>query len=153
MSNTDALKSEILETLAPCGLNCRKCIYNSNGEIRELSSRLKERLGNFAPYAERFSIGTPVLRGYKEFHDILDFMSEGDCRGCRHGGCKFPGCNVLSCTSGKGIDFCYQCSEFPCERSGLQGGLKERWIRMNSRMKESGVEGYYKDSMNEPRYV
>lgn len=144
---------EILRKLAPCGLNCRKCLFNAGGEIKELSAGLKERLGNFAPYAARFSEHEPAFTGYREFSRLLDFFSTGDCRGCREGGCRFPGCNVNSCTSEKNIDFCFQCGEFPCEKSNLMGPLKERWIKMNSRMKESGVEKYYMETKDEPRYV
>lgn len=153
MSGEPVPYSEILKSLAPCGLNCRKCLFNADGEIKYLSVRLKERLGNFAPYAERFAMGAPVFRGYREFSDILDFMTKGDCRGCREGGCRFPGCNVNICTSGRNIDFCFQCNEFPCERSGLQGPLKEKWVKMNCRMKETGADMYYLETMDEPRYV
>lgn len=153
MSNKQVDYNEILKKLAPCGLNCGKCLFSSDGEIRDLSIKLKDRLGNFGPYAERFAKGAAVFNNYKEFSELLDFMTTGECPGCREGGCRFPGCNVNNCTSSKTIDFCSQCAEFPCEKSNLQGPLKERWIRMNNRIKEIGVIEYYKNSADEPRYI
>ncbi len=29
---------------------------------------------------------------------------------------KHPTCGVLSCTQRKGIEYCYQCNEFPCQK-------------------------------------
>jgi len=150
--NSD-LHNEILKTLAPCGLNCGKCLFNKEGEIKDLSCKLKDRLGNFESYAERFAKGDPVFNNYGSFGKLLNFFTSGDCPGCRMGGCRFPGCNINNCISGRGLDFCYQCEEFPCERSNLQGALKERWIRMNNRMKEKGIQNFYEESRNEPRYI
>ncbi|MBD3214717.1 MAG: DUF3795 domain-containing protein [Candidatus Lokiarchaeota archaeon] len=41
------------------------------------------------------------------------------CRGCREekGQIKdFPVCKTYECVTEKGINFCYECKEFPCER-------------------------------------
>ena len=46
---------EILNILGPCGSNCRKCVFNSKGDIKRHSKELKELLGLFDLYAERFS--------------------------------------------------------------------------------------------------
>jgi hypothetical protein len=153
VSINQAEYKEILRRLAPCGLNCGKCLFYFDGEIRELSIKLKDRLGNFGSYAERFAKGAAVFNNYKGFNELLSFMTTGDCQGCREGGCMFPGCNVNNCTSSKNIDFCFQCEEFPCKKSNLHGTLKERWINMNSRMKEIGASEYYKETADEPRYV
>ncbi len=45
---------EILNHLAPCGLDCSKCFAFSEGEIKLLSSRLEQLLGAFDRYAEMF---------------------------------------------------------------------------------------------------
>ena len=153
MSVRQSDNNEILRRLAPCGLNCGKCLFYADGEIRDLSIKLKERLGIFGPYADRFSKGNAVFGNYKEFSELLDFMTTVDCRGCREGGCRLPGCNVNNCTSSKNIDYCFQCEEFPCEKSNLQGPLKDRWINMNNRMKEIGVSEYFKESSDTPRYI
>jgi hypothetical protein len=145
--------NELLGVLAPCGLNCKRCISFNEGDIRLHSMRLKELLGAFDSYAERFSEFWPVFSQYQSFKEILDCFCDVSCRGCRSGDCRYPGCGVSKCHTEKKIDFCFQCNEFPCEKSNLDDHLKKRWISMNSRMKEIGVEHYYEETKDKPRYI
>jgi len=52
----------------------------------------------------------------------------------------------------KGVDFCFQCDEFPCEKTSFDPDLKQRWVQMNTRMKEVGVESYFEKTKNLLRY-
>ena len=110
-------------------------------------------LGSFDNYAERFSTFLSVFQNYPAFKELLTFFTQADCRGCRQGDCKFPKCEVLACCGAKGIDFCGQCDEFPCEKTSFDPDLKRRWIQMNKRIKDVGVEAYYEATKNLPRYV
>jgi hypothetical protein len=143
---------DILDILAPCGLDCRKCFANSEGEIRELATQLEERLGSFDKYAERFSAFLPVFNNYPSFKELLAYFTGGDCDGCRTGTCKWPDCVVHTCYQQKGVDFCFQCDEFPCEKTNFDPDLERRWIQMNNRMREIGVESYYQETKDLPRY-
>jgi hypothetical protein len=143
---------DILGILAPCGLNCYKCFAYSDGEIAAASRRLQELLGSFGRYAERFSAFLPVFTNYPAFKELLIHFTQADCRGCREGDCKFPKCGVLACCQAKGIDFCFQCNEFPCEKTNFDADLRRRWIQMNERMKEVGVEVYFRETKDLPRY-
>jgi hypothetical protein len=80
---------------SPCGLDCFNCpvyLANDNEKIRQ-------------SIAQRF--GIPV--------------EQAACRGCRNenGTIRCIGmtepCNVYRCISGKSIDFCSDCGEFPCD--------------------------------------
>ena len=51
-------------------------------------------------------------------------------------------CSVMACYREEGVDFCFQCKDYPCEK-GLSGPIGERWKKMNDRMQEIGVEAYY----------
>lgn len=145
---------EIVKILAPCGLNCRKCFAYEDGEIRHHAEELKRLLASFDGYAERFvTLVDPVFENYPAFKKLLDQFSHGDCRGCRKGECMYAGCGVIACHRERGVDFCFQCDAFPCEKSSFDSHLRERWIRMNGRMKEVGVEAYFEESKNIPRYV
>lgn len=144
--------AEILEHLAPCGLNCRKCYAHESGSIRAISDELQKALGAFGPYAERFSKAFPALLEYPAFERVLCHLAAGDCRGCRKDRCRFFECRVVDCHRGRGVDFCFQCSEFPCADSGFQGGLFERWVKTGRRMKEDGVERFFEDTRDDPRY-
>jgi len=144
---------DIVKVLAPCGLNCGKCMAYSEGEIKKHSMQLKELLGSFDDYARRFSGFWPVFEKYPQFKDVLEYFTRGSCRGCRSGDCKYPGCGVAACFRDKEFGFCFQCGEFPCEKSNLDENLKARWITMNMRMNEIGVEEYYEETKNLPRYI
>jgi hypothetical protein len=143
---------DILETLAPCGLNCGTCQAYSKGDIRKHASELKRLLGSFDTYAERFSKFLPIFKNYPGFKELLNQFSEANCKGCRQGDCKYPNCGVAACYKQKGVDFCFQCDEFPCQKSNFDQNLKQRWVAMNLRMNEIGVEEYFEEIRNVPRY-
>ena len=143
---------ELLNFLAPCGLSCQKCFAYTQGEISMHSKELQKLLGNFNIYAERFSTFLPEFKNYPSFKTMLAYFAEPDCKGCRQGTCKYPNCGVVDCYKQKGVDFCFQCEEFPCEKTNFDPHLRKRWIEMNNRMKEIGVEGYYEETKNQPRY-
>lgn len=144
---------EILKILAPCGLNCAKCQFSSEGDIRKHAIELKRLLGSFDSYAERFSKFLSVYGSYPAFKELLNQFAKANCKGCRSGDCKYPNCGVAPCSREKGVDFCFQCSEFPCDKSNFDPDLHRRWLIMNQRMKEVGVEAYFEETKDQPRYV
>ncbi|MFX1352471.1 MAG: DUF3795 domain-containing protein [Promethearchaeota archaeon] len=144
---------EILDVIAPCGLNCYKCYANSNGEIRINSLSLLNLLGSFDIYAERFSSFLPIFKNYPAFKELVSYFSNENCNGCRKGTCIYPDCKVKDCYKEKKVDFCFQCTEFPCEKTNFDPHLKQRWIQMNNRMKEIGVQSYYLETKDKPRYI
>jgi Protein of unknown function (DUF3795) len=143
---------DILNDLAPCGLSCRKCFANINGDIAIYAKELQRLLGNFDIYAERFSKFLPELENYPAFKILLSYLAQPDCKGCRKGTCKYPNCGVVSCHKNKGIEFCFQCEKYPCEKTNFDPHLFKRWIAMNNRMKEITVEAYHEETKDEPRY-
>jgi hypothetical protein len=145
--------SEVIrKNLAPCGLNCVKCLAYAEGDIRRRSTELRQLLGDFDTYAERFSRFAPAFSNYPAFKELLAHLTTGSCRGCRSGDCLYPNCGVGPCSREKGADFCFQCAEFPCDKSNFDPNLKARWIAMNNRMKEIGVEAYWEETKDQPRY-
>ena len=113
---------------------------------------MERLLGSFDNYAERFSIFLPVFANYSSFKLLLSYLAHGDCLGCRRGTCKYPNCGVIRCYKMKGVDFCFQCNEFPCEKTNFDLDLKRRWIQMNERIKEIGVKAYFEETKDLPRY-
>jgi len=144
---------DILNDLAPCGLSCGKCFAFAQGAIGSHSRELLRLLGNFDVYAERFSDFQPEFKEYPSFKKLLQYFSRPGCAGCRQGVCLYPNCGVTACYREKGVDFCFQCHEFPCDKSNFDPHLKKRWIAMNERMKEIGVEGYHEETRDDPRYT
>ena len=150
------LDYEFIKTrLAPCGLHCGKCFAFSEGEICELSNQLKNKLGSFDIYAERFAkiMNEPLFLKYQEFKEMLKYFSSGKCKGCRKEKCVlFNGCNVRECSEIKEVDFCFECVDFPCSNTGFDENLQNRWKQINLKMRECGVEVYYNEIKNQSRY-
>jgi len=145
----------IKSRLAPCGLHCGKCFAYTEGDIRENSQKVKESLGNFDIYAERFVdlLQEPAFKKYPEFKDFLHLLCTVDCKGCRKEQCKiFKNCKVRGCSEEKGVDFCFECSDFPCNQTGFDEHLNKRSVDINYRMKDIGVSAYYKEVKDKPRY-
>lgn len=138
------LSALIRSRLAPCGLSCGQCLAFAGGAIQVPSKQLKEALGdNFAEYAKRFEGMNPVFREYESFQNVLDFLATGSCQGCREHGCLFKDCKVPACVKEQGVDFCFECDEFPCDRHGMPAGLAERWQANNESMRDGGVESWF----------
>ena len=75
---------EYLDRLAPCGLHCGKCFAFAGGDINRHSAELKKNLGNFRPYAERFSVQLDeVFEVYPQFEKMLNYFSDAECGGCK----------------------------------------------------------------------
>ena len=145
--------STIVANIAPCGLNCGKCLVFEHGEIKGHARALADLLGpNFQAYADRFAMVNPIFGHYKAFRNLLDFLAEGSCRSCRNGQCLFQPCKVRECVKEKGVDFCFQCDSYPCDATGLNERLVRVWRANNDRMKEVGVEQFHEEVKDRPRY-
>jgi hypothetical protein len=143
---------EIVKILAPCGLNCSKCMVYENGYIKHHAKELQRLLGSFDIYAERFSNFIPAFKNYPSFKEVLGIFIKVDCAGCRKGDCKYPNCGVAACYKDKGVDFCFQCDEFPCDHTNFDQHLYDRWLKMNNRMNKIGLEACYEETKDQPRY-
>ncbi|NCD43249.1 MAG: DUF3795 domain-containing protein [Bacteroidia bacterium] len=75
------------------------------------------------------------------------------CGGCRQEHCKlFASCGVRPCAEEHDVDFCFQCAEFPCDKTGFDEHLYRRHVEINRKLREAGVEAY-DDTVNDlPRY-
>jgi hypothetical protein len=147
-------ENDILNSLAPCGLNCMKCFAYEKGEIKYHSNSLKILLGNFKVYSERFVslLNESRFENYKEFSEMLDLLTEANCTGCRNGECLLKSCGVIKCYKEKNVNFCFECNEFPCKKTNFDEHLERRWIQSNLRMKEIGIKKYYEEIKDIPRY-
>ena len=147
---------QIKASLAPCGLNWEKCFAHVDGDIRQYSLKLKEKLGNFAIYAKRYEtlLGDSVFKKYPDFKAMLDYFASENCKGCRNEQCKmFKNCGVRGCSQEKQVDFCYQCAEFPCNRTNFDEGLHTAWVGINEIIRNEGIEKYYEKTLKRHRYI
>lgn len=112
-------------------------------------------LGNFDVYAQRFAVllHEQIFEKYPDFKIMLEYFTKASCKGCRNETCHaFSECKVKDCHLDKGVDFCFQCAEFPCDNTGFDEHLQKRSVKINQRMQEVGVEQYFVETRDVPRY-
>jgi Protein of unknown function (DUF3795) len=78
---------------APCGLPCFDCAVHLADKDPELRARLAKHLG--LPPEQ---VGCPGCREVKGKCPILPMS-----------------CSVFPCAEKKGVKFCYECADFPCD--------------------------------------
>jgi len=143
---------EAVRRLAPCGLDCSRCADYASGEIQKLSVRLVELLNGYLRVASVKEAIKPEFTGYHQFEEVLKSFAQAACSGCRGNNVLCPiECVAGVCTREKGVDFCFQCGEFPCSKK-IDTQIQERWLNFNRRMKEIGVEEFYQEQSRLPRY-
>lgn len=145
----------IKEAIAPCGLCCETCFAHFKGDIRKLSMQLKEKLGNFHINGKRFEtlLEEPIFKKYSDFKEMLDYFASGNCQGCRQEQCKlFKKCGIRPCHQKMGVDFCYQCDEFPCNHTNFDDSLFKVWVAINEIIKKKGIAAYCREARTRPRY-
>lgn len=144
---------QVRSFVAPCGLACGKCVAYAGSRVQRLSEALLAELGDsFEPYAARFAASQPAFEGYDSFKRLLNFFATGSCSGCREGGCLFKSCTIPACVRERGVGFCFECDEFPCDRHGMPEGLAERWQANNEKMASKGTDSWYCGCLGKPRY-
>ena len=146
-------KEEIILEVSPCGVDCSRCIALLDGDARRHAVALQEVFGpSFHKWAERFAKFIPVLAKYGEFREFIDFLAGVDCLGCRNVAAEEKPCGILKCYRGKGVDFCFECGEFPCDPEGIDDDLRKRWIETGTRIREIGLEAWYGEKKKRPNY-
>jgi len=80
---------------APCGLDCFNCPMYLANENEKLRNIIAERL-NLAPEKA-------VCGGCRNENGTIAFLNMTE-----------P-CSTYQCSKDRGINFCYDCSEFPCD--------------------------------------
>jgi len=143
---------DVVARLAPCGIDCERCVRSEQGRVRRLAVELAGALEGFEKMAPRVADRVPALREYGRFAEILDMFVQADCAGCRTGGSELPFCAARTCFREQGVDFCFQCKEYPCDRNRYPENLAQRWRACNDRMREAGAVQYYRESLQKPRY-
>jgi len=80
---------------APCGLDCFNCPMYLAGENKDLRSAIARNLNIPTERA--------VCKGCRNENGTMKFLN------------KSEPCNVYKCTEEKKIQFCCDCSDFPCD--------------------------------------
>lgn len=145
-------RNEIVKRLSPCGIDCHRCAMFIGGDIAGHARKLAGLLAGFDSAAARIAGNVPILAGYPSFRAVLEFFCGASCAGCRNGGMELPFCAARKCAPETGVEFCFECREYPCKRNNYPPPLSAKWRSCNDRMKEIGVEAFYDEQLGTPRY-
>ena len=80
---------------APCGLDCFNCPMYLANENKKLRNTIAERLN--------ITLEKAVCGGCRNENGTIAFLNMTE-----------P-CSVYTCSENRGINFCCDCSEFPCD--------------------------------------
>ena len=153
-------KNKILTAIAPCSLCCHTCPAMKGGIIQETAIKLSHY---FEGYYDFNVENLPqehkqYAETIKQFVDRLGRYTKPSCDGCRSNnrgkGC-LPGCIIPECTVIHNVDFCGECSEFPCDKITTDiynETLIKQWHENNQQIHEKGIEEYYKEAILRPHY-
>lgn len=135
------------ELIAYCGEYCRLCDYYT-GKIRDSARDLLKTVrshGELALFAD-----TAKAFEFKNFVKDLEWISNeiSPCvGGCSSGG-GWRDCPLRKCCIERGVRFCYECSDFPCET------LKKfpKCVNESKEIKTIGIENWIKQKL-EPTFI
>jgi len=144
----EELKTEY-KYISCCGkYYCALCAYFKGSMVEAAKNLLgyAERYGSLRLISDRAS-----ACNFDEFMKGLEWLAsqEKPCRGCRFGGgwSWWPDCPTRDCVLQKGIDFCYQCADFPCRRLQEEPFLerKKESVEANYQIGKIGIEKHLKE--------
>lgn len=130
--------------LSYCGnYYCALCAYNKGTIVKAARDLLKlaERYGSLELIANSCN-----ACNFEEFLKGLRWLAsqQRPCKGCRFGGgwSWNASCQIRICCIYEGLDFCFQCKRFPCQKLKSEPLLerKRAFISANRKMQEKGIE-------------
>ncbi len=153
-------KNKILTAIAPCSLSCHTCPGMKGGIIQETAIKLSHYFEGYYDFnvenlpQEQKQYADTI----KQFVDRLGGYTKPSCDGCRSNnrgkGC-LPCCIIPECTALHKVDFCGQCSEFPCDKittNIYNETLIKQWRDNNRQIRDIGIEAYYNEAILRPHY-
>lgn len=150
-------RDTILNAIAPCAFCCYTCNAMKGGIIEESSKTLNNYLEGYYEFGKANRMPRKYIKKIKEFSEQLEKMSARPCGGCRNGAnekCCIPNCFILECAAKHGVDFCGECSEFPCESAEtfFKDATLTQWKNNNERIKKYGAEDYFTYATSQSHY-
>lgn len=157
-------RDQLLQYVAPCALLCYSCPGLKDGAISQCASRL---CGYFEGYYDFNDANLPEkyrpwLDEFAAFERRLERFTQSTCPGCRSNpkpgaGC-IEGCVVPSCVKEKGIDYCGECNDFPCEKARsffarINDVIGKDWENGSRRIGEIGIDAYFEERKDRSHYA
>jgi len=153
-------REKLLNMVAPCSMLCYTCMGCKDGAIATCAKKLYN-----------YNKGVCEFRGqhmsederkewhsfFNQFQETLYNFSLSECPGCRNFPADvnpFGGCIIHKCTLEHGVDFCADCSDFPCDKPKdfFDEKLLQVWENGNRRIQEIGAEAYFEEKKDTSHY-
>ncbi len=80
---------------APCGIDCFNCAMYAARDNDELRSRIAKNMN--LTFEDAICDGCRNQKGMCSAHSLVE------------------ACNVYKCIEKKGLNFCFECADFPCD--------------------------------------
>ena len=80
---------------APCGIDCFNCAMYAARKNDELRRKIAKNMN--LTFEDAVCDGCRTQQGMCSAHSLLE------------------SCNVYKCITKKGLDFCFECADFPCD--------------------------------------
>ena len=155
------ISNKILKEIAPCSMFCRTCTGCKYGEISKHSKELLRLLEGHKEFLNKNLTQEyrHKLEEYIIFEKQLKKYANPKCNGCRTGGtngCSIKNCFINECVKKQNINFCAECSLFPCDKVNkkiFKENVIKKWYEGNIKIKKIGIEEYYKENKDIPHYI
>lgn len=152
---------EILRNVAPCSMFCSTCTGCQYGEISHHAKELLHYLEGHQEFLDKNlkKEYRHKLEEFKAFQKKLKKYAYPKCGGCRNGGatgCSIKDCMILECSKKHQVDFCAECSDFPCDKvneSIYKKTTIDKWLEGNRKIQEIGIQKYYEENKEKPHYL
>lgn len=151
---------KILDFVAPCSMFCSTCTGCIYGDISFHAKELIRLLEGHEELLDKNlkSAYRDRLDEFRIFQKRLKKFANPKCGGCRNGGatgCSINNCIIPNCVKEHNVNFCGECPEFPCQRLDniFKETTKKKWLDGSNKIKELGIEKYYKENKDTPHYI
>jgi hypothetical protein len=143
---------QVIKDLAPCGNDCSRCANYEKSKIVLLSKELDGNLENFENMAGKMKDFMSIFNYYEQFLAILKHFSNGRCQGCRFSDKPSSQCSINTCHKKEKVNFCFECSKYPCTPTTYNESLSKIWKENNNTMKDIGIDNFYIAQKQKTRY-
>ena len=156
-------REELLRAVAPCSMMCHTCPACQGGAMEETARQLLKYLEGCYEFND--AMLPDEYRGwldsFSSFQARLEKYTRRSCPTCRQTpengqGC-IEDCPVRVCYQEKGVDFCAECGEFPCEKAKdffmkRHPVIAADWENGSLRIRKIGAEAYFEEKRKISHY-
>jgi hypothetical protein len=112
-----------------CGVYGGTCArWQGYARFRELAALMVEWVDSMG--FRHWMPGTVAEFDYTNFRAALGFFAKDGswlvCHRCCRGGDGNPDCEMRKCCQARGADLCFECDEFPCEKTRIDPAMLQR---------------------------